>query len=483
MKHMSKLLALALALIMVLSMATAALAATITVPGEASGDQNTDTETYIAYKIFDVEKVTVGDKDTGYAYSIAADNTTWLPVLWDTVNDQARTGQDWIDLTLTADKTKYVVSLKKGVQSNETTAKAIATFLLDKKGTITGTKLQTGSNTVEDGYYLITSSLGSNLALATADIPVKIAEKNTYPSLTKKADKTTASIGDNVTFTLTLTVPDSVDKDIVVHDKMEAGFTLDKTAGFTVKDASNADVTYTEVTMLADNDCTFELSFAAADAKGKTITINYQAMLNGNAEFSTKTNDNNAWLTYSNFTSAKQTVNVTTYTVDLVKTGPEKTDAQGTYSVLGNAEFKLFDAETGGNEIKLFKVTDATGTYYRPALAGETAGAIVAGEATIKGLAGEKTYYLQETKAPAGYNQLTERKAIKIESANLTNTAAMDSTYTRGNDTGVQVINQTGTALPSTGGIGTTIFYVLGGILVVGAGVLLVTKKRMNDAQ
>lgn len=482
MKHMSKLLALVLALTMVLSMATAALAATITVPDEKEGDQNTNKETYIAYKIFDVEKVMDDDKVTGHAYSIAADDTTWLPVLWDTTNNQAHTGQNWIDLTLTADQSKYVVSLKTGVDNNDTTAKAIAAFLLQNKGNITGTTLNAGVNTVDDGYYLITSTLGSNLALATADIPLNIAEKNTYPSLTKAADKTTASIGETVTFTLTLTVPESVDKPIVVHDKMEAGFTLTQNS-IAAKDGSNNAVSFTEVTGKTDSDCTFELSFAAENAKGKTITITYQAMLNGNAEFSTETNDNTAWLTYSNFQSANQTFSVTTYTVDLVKTGPEKKDAQGTYSVLDGAQFELYDAETGGNEIKLVKVETADVTYYRPALAGETAEAIVAGEATIKGLAGNKTYHLQETKAPAGYNQLTDRTAVTVAEANLTNTAATGGTYTRSNDTGVQVINQTGTELPSTGGIGTTIFYVLGGILVVGAGVLLVTKKRMNDAQ
>ena len=226
MKHISKLLALVLALTMVLSMATAALAATITVPGDPDGDQNTEKETYTAYKIFDVEKVMDGEKTTGHAYSIAAGDNPWLPVLWNTTEDKAQDGQNWIELTLTADKTKYVVSLKAGVTGDETTAKAIAAFLLKNKGNITGTTLSTGENTVDDGYYLITSSLGSNLALATADIPLNITEKNTYPSLTKAADKTTASIGETVTFTLTLTVPATVDKPIVVHDKMEAGFTL-----------------------------------------------------------------------------------------------------------------------------------------------------------------------------------------------------------------------------------------------------------------
>ena len=100
---------------------------------------------------------------------------------------------------------------------------------------------------------------------------------------------------------------------------------------------------------------------------------------------------------------------------------------------------------------------------------------IEAGSVTIKGL-DSGIYYLEETKAPAGYNVLPGRVEVKIEGANL-NATVTDNTWTDG---GVHVINQTGTELPSTGGIGTTIFYVLGSVLVVAAGVLLVTKKRMD---
>ena len=93
------------------------------------------------------------------------------------------------------------------------------------------------------------------------------------------------------------------------------------------------------------------------------------------------------------------------------------------------------------------------------------------GAASFDGLA-NGTYHLVETKAPAGYNQLTAPVTITVN----------------GDDTGAKltvtekVENQAGTLLPSTGGMGTTIFYVLGAVLVVGAGVLLVTKKRMSQS-
>lgn len=474
MKKMKRLAAFLLAMVMVLAMSMPAMAAKITVPAESTDDKNTTIETYKAYKIFDVTTVEI-DGGKGYAYSIAKDNA-WVPVLQDTDS------QTWFELAESADGSVYNVSWTDTGATNEeekeTAAKAAAAYLLDKKpNTVTGTTLNTGDNIVDDGYYLITSSLGSNLALATTDIPVNITEKNTYPSLTKAVDKETASIGDKVTFTITLTVPESVDKNIVVHDMMEEGFTLVDNNGtkFIAVNANKVSVNFTEVDSKADTDCTFELSFAANDAKGKTITITYEAILNANAEISTDTNDNSAWLTYSNFKSTPQKVQVKTYKFDLVKTGAENA---GAYSVLEGAKFKLYDAEKNGNEIALVK--DNTDGSYRPALTGETGVEIEAGEVTVKGLA-SGTYYLEETEAPDGYNKLTARTKVEITNANLTNTSSQNNTYTKGqNDTGVQVINETGNLLPSTGGMGTTIFYIVGGILVVGAGVLLVTRKRMD---
>ena len=97
---------------------------------------------------------------------------------------------------------------------------------------------------------------------------------------------------------------------------------------------------------------------------------------------------------------------------------------------------------------------------------------------TISGLA-NGTYWLEETAAPAGYNMLESRQSITIEGANK-NATVTEGVYTEG---GVQVINEAGTVLPSTGGMGTTIFYTLGGVLVVGAAILLVTKKRVHDVE
>ena len=141
--------------------------------------------------------------------------------------------------------------------------------------------------------------------------------------------------------------------------------------------------------------------------------------------------------------------------------GKERTQLTG-------AEFRLYDAKTGGNEIKVVLV-DATSNTYRVARANENGVTIKAGKATILGLDAGK-YYLEEVVAPTGYNKLTSRVEIIISKINSDKTFSRFST---------NVENYTGSKLPETGGIGTTLFLTLGSILVIGFGLLLVTKLRV----
>ena len=97
------------------------------------------------------------------------------------------------------------------------------------------------------------------------------------------------------------------------------------------------------------------------------------------------------------------------------------------------------------------------------------------GKFTIAGLDAD-TYYLTETAAPAGYNKLAGPVTVVIGENGVVNATTEAS---QGVDE-VKVLNQTGTELPSTGGIGTTIFYVVGGVLVVGAVALLIVRRRRN---
>ena len=102
---------------------------------------------------------------------------------------------------------------------------------------------------------------------------------------------------------------------------------------------------------------------------------------------------------------------------------------------------------------------------------------------TISGL-NKKTYYLEETLAPAGYNKLTERQSVElgkegfVADATINNSGSEGATWTEG---GVQVINNTGATLPSTGGMGTVPFAAVGGMLTVGAALLLAKRKKHEE--
>ena len=178
---------------------------------------------------------------------------------------------------------------------------------------------------------------------------------------------------------------------------------------------------------------------------------------------------------------------VYSYTIDLNKITEVKKTEDGEEVVekkpLTGAEFKLYADEALENEIPLVK----DGNGYRVATAEEIAAnpkvvvdVIEAGHVNIKGLKAG-TYYLVETKAPAGYNKLKDAVKVEIEEKNTDDPSTMSDaaiTAIEVTPVGAEVINNAGVELPATGGIGTTIFYVVGGVLVVAAGVLLVVTKR-----
>ena len=168
--------------------------------------------------------------------------------------------------------------------------------------------------------------------------------------------------------------------------------------------------------------------------------------------------------------TAESVTTTYTYAFDIVKT-----DSQNI--LLDGAKFRIYDAETEGNEVKVVLMDD--GKSYRRARADEDGVdiAVTGGKMRVNGL-DNGTYYLEETEAPKGYNKLSGRQRFIINNANL-EAIFNGETYSTGS--GVHVVNKTGSMLPETGGIGTTIFYAAGGILVAAAIVLLITRKRVND--
>ena len=151
--------------------------------------------------------------------------------------------------------------------------------------------------------------------------------------------------------------------------------------------------------------------------------------------------------------------------------------------MLAGAKFKLYADQNCANEIKL--VADGDNAY-RVAKTGEKAVESIETNATsaltIKGLKGTTTYYLKEIEAPKGYNELENAFVFTIASANVSsNLVTTSNKWVEETSTGIHIINNAGTTLPSTGGMGTTVFYVVRGGLMAVAVVLLVTKKRMEN--
>lgn len=470
MKHARKLASLLLALVMVFALATTAFAAeTVTTPttGTITVENPVKGRTYTAYKIFDV----VYDTNGHYSYTIDSTNE-W----YDTVSAYANGAAHGLKLTRVNGGDTYVVTTENGFSApdfadalkadvNGKTGKMLS--VADGKATVTGLDL---------GYYFVASDSGALCNLTTTNPTVTIHDKNDMP-FKKVADKTNADVGQIVTYTITGKVPDYTGFDTytyTIEDTMSEGLTFNQ-GSLSVKVGDD---------VLSAGDTTFKATTDANHIKvdifvknfkiGDPIEVTYKATVNEKAI--AVVSENKATLTYSNNpTDSKITTTtpaeiVKVYTSKIVinkfETGKEDTK-------LPNAEFVLYKEVTAGEKTSIFyyKWND---TAKKVEWVDNIANATTVktdknGAASFNGLA-DGTYYLVETKAPAGYNLMEKPFKVEVKGdstgANLSVTA--------------NIANSTGTTLPSTGGMGTTIFYVLGSALVLGAVVLLVTKKRMS---
>ena len=482
-KTIKKLMAALLAVALLCAMAVPAFAAegasgTITIDKAING------ETYTAYKIFNVVSSKMEtDGSMTYVYTVA---------------------DGWADFFNQSEVKNYVSVDTHGqptwVESKESVAdlQAFAKLALDyasKTTTITGkTATASGGEAVISGltagYYVVSTTAGSLCILNTNGSDLKIDEKNVAPTIDKKIDgrKSTndAAIGDVVNYTVTIHAKKGA-TGYVLTDTMTKGLTFNRDS-LTVKVGATTLAENTHYTVAVDAAATdgstkFTVTFKDTylnTIDGDTdIEVSYTATVNKDAVIGTTGNTNTAQLKYGNNSTVESTTTTYSYKFDLVKTDNSK-------KLLTGAKFKLYDSQTSTTPVKLIK--DATTGNYRVAETSESGAVdeIVIDSfkaVTISGL-NKKTYYLEETLAPAGYNKLTERQPVElgkegfVANATLTGSGAKGVEWTEG---GVQVINNTGATLPSTGGMGTTLFYVLGGGLMVAAVVLLVTKKRMEN--
>lgn len=474
MKRMKKFASLALALVMTLAMMAPVFADgyTITISKALPGN------TYTAYKILDLKSYADGKQ----SYKIA---DGWA----DFFSKEEYAGYGTLEGIgdNKTDLTGYVSW--KGTDDLPGFAKAAMEYATDKNIPFAGTAKtvdrtddnynteQTVTIDVADlGWYLVDTTNGSLCSLDATTPNANIEEKNPAPSIEKTNDNLddTMQVGEDVTFTVTVTAqPGAVN--YVVHDKMGEGLSLK--ADTIAVTGSTKDTDYTVVTENLDDGCTFEVSFAKdyldSIDKETQIVITYKATITEDA-VTVEAGKNKAHLSYgdneaNNYTPDKETGD-RVYGFDLVKTDSEN-------KVLKGAQFELLFNDEKVSFLKTVG-TDGRDIYTAcPADTQDSVTTIDAGNVRIAGL-GANEYKLHEIKAPDGYNELTEDVLV-----DLTDKADKDAVVTDGtwNDGGVQVINYTGAQLPSTGGIGTTIFYVVGGILVAGAAILLVTRKRVEE--
>ena len=509
MKHIKKLASLLLVLVMVFALATTAFAEETTY--SITINNSAKDHTYEAYQIF------TGDLS----------GTTLSNIVWGSGVSEA--GQTALgDAAAKAETLKTEADAKafaKAVAPYLTTAAGSANTVTDGKYVISGlaagyylVKDQDGSLTGDNDSYTeyIIQVVGNVTATPKSDLPevqkkVKDINDSTDTTKTDWQDSADYDIGDSIPFQLKATLADNVSSyttyKVVFHDTLSKGLTYNndakvyidgtETNGFAVTATVNADGT----TLTVSCDDVKALNAVSSSA----ITVEYTAKLNENAVLGSAGNPNEVYLEYSNNPNKSEKGNNETgetpkdvVIVFTYKTIINKVDNEN--KLLTGAAFKLEKLIKGKDgaadtwtTVKEFTVDETTTSF------------------TFSGL-DDGQYKLTETKTPVGYNTIdpiyfvieathdetADAPTLKTLNAYLTDANGNKQTemkdgesvnidlgtvdLTAGSIT-TTVVNKSGSKLPSTGGIGTTIFYVLGGVLVLAAVVLLVTKKRMSGAE
>ncbi len=543
MKKMKKLVSLLLTLVMVAAMAVSVSADdtptyTITIKGSTSSSGTTESHTYSAYQVFAGDLATDGQTLSNVTWGSGVNSTSLLAAV-----KAIADGDDtpFANCTTAAD----VAEVLGGYNNDSDVAKAFATAVSSNLATASGTASSTNDDGnyvisgLAAGYYFVmdSASLQGQDAAETRYVlevvsNVTVTPKSDTPSVTKKVKETndtantTSSwqdaadydINDTIPYQLTGTLPSVLD-DYSTYaytfvDTLSAGLTYNTnsvkvyvvtgetttevvSSGYTVSTdsisaeaASNAGGTTLTVAISDVKSLTDTSGAAITVTSTSTIVVEYTATLNSNAVIGSAGNPNEVYLTYSNNPNGTGTgktpidkVIVFTYEIDANKIR-EATDEDQTsekYVALEGAGFTLYKLVNGsyvavGNEVK-----DVTTFTFKGVDAG--------------------TYKLEETTVPDGYNKADDvifkivatydttddnptLTALSVTDSDGNTISGTDGSFTATVNTGVvstDILNEKGSVLPTTGGMGTTILYVIGTILVLGAAILLVTKKRMSS--
>lgn len=493
-RNFKKAIAIGILSAMVGVMALPVSAATINVTN------STDGKSYIAYKLFDATYS--GTNNAAYTVDTSTPNGS-------AAYNALKEGDVFVFSKVVGSDTVYNVTLAEN-KTNQDAVAALKTAFGDSSATgLTATKTVTGNGgtvalaDVDNGYYYVTTANGTVVSIDNANGTVNVVDKNKAPGWEKdptggEDDETgktvknaenkyvkssTATIGDTASFKINAYAPSTAGgKNVTAYtftDTLDSGFTIKDVNNDTKIDANDINVAVTTDGTTAATASTYEVTVTELNnvvtvvVTPKTgypvdahVEITYDALVNDNA---VRDNENKVTFDYTVDNDSGKDVDPTNPT----KPTEDKTDtyvynfnldkyAEGVEHLAG-AKFKLYTAETGGEEITVkadgsnYRVTTGTGTE------------IVTNGSAVVNVFGLKdgTYWLEETEAPAGYNTLTARQKVTVSSTTQT----------------VRIENKAGSLFPSTGGAGRIAVYAVGGVLVVGFGVTMVSRKRSKIAE
>jgi fimbrial isopeptide formation D2 family protein/LPXTG-motif cell wall-anchored protein len=499
MKRMKRIMALMLAAIMMMAMSVTAFAAgtTHSLTVNVKGGQDLKGQTINLYKLFDVtESGEAPNKN--YAYTVNTQyKATLASVLGISANSKDEAFAEAVTQLGTDNSTEvqnFANTFTTKALEGKLAATATSNKILDSNTAYTFSDLSAG-------YYLVYVTGGKEIqsSLVTVDADRSTVNlKTEAPSITKKADKETAEIGQVVTYTVTGAIPDTTGYDSYVYkinDELTKGLDFVNNANGTActdnkvavkvafTDGTDASTAPTTAALATNNSKKMSLDLstwvrANQGNKGKAFTVTYYAKVNKDAEV---TNNNKASLEYGNnpsdtTTTTPSEAKTNTYPLDIKKINKK------TSGLLAGAKFSLYRSETDAkNGENAITVTGSNGNYVVDPVSTTTEFVSVEKDLggynlRVNGLAAGD-YWLVETQAPEGFNKLTD--SIKVT---ITKDGDAEWTVKKNNtleeDKIIDVENSTGSLLPSTGGRGAIAFAVIAALLVFGVAVSFIRDKR-----